>query len=226
MPFVLPAFLFNIWFRRAMLALVLVAAYFYWQHRQRQIGRQEGAAVESQANATVQAQNVQSNRTVTVEDLATISMKMTVLEKQLEAQNNLILIVAQQRQQKASEVQGMSPAEVDARINQVLGKPQGSTTFTEDDRRRFLGCLEDLPLCNQQVKEQAVKIDTQKDEIVLAKQKFDRLAIYTTSLEQTYTALWNDKAQAKRSGKCLWLWKCSRPQLKVPDPKLLLQRPN
>lgn len=221
----LPAWMLNIWVRRAALVLALVAAYFIWQQHERGIGKQQGSANESQSNATVQAKQVDSDRTTTITQITLLTQQISSLQKQVETQQTIVLSLIQQRQNAAQGVSGMTATQVDARINEALGRAQNATDYSPDDKRRIAACLTDLPLCNQQVKAQADEIDGLNATVTKSQQQYDSLAGYTTRLEGNYTALWNDKSQAKRSVKCLWLWKCARPKILTPNPTELLRKP-
>ena len=201
----------NIWVRRAALAVVVVIALLAVRQHYINLGKSQGRQTEQQHSIQQTEQSHAGDRDQVLTVLNTLQLKVEASERRQETLTQALLQLATRQQQAKQEVAGMTPEQLDA----VLAK------YT---KRELADCVNQLPICEATRDRQAEKISEIEGEVATLDQKFSTLASYTGRLEGYYVAAWNDASQPRRSWKCFQLWKCSRPQLKVPDPKELLSQ--
>lgn len=218
------ALLANIWVRRALLAAALLIAFFVIRQHFINEGKTQGAADQAQRSAVdLEAQRV-ADRKTTEQQLGVFQQKIDASAAQAQSDRMLFLSLVSQRAAVPAQIAAMTPVQVQAQINAALGKAATAPlTYTDQDQRKFAACFDDLNLCNQQVDAKSKESVAMAEQLAGTGAQYQELGRYTSSLEQLYTQLWNDKAQPKRAPQCLWLWKCVRPKLATPDPAKLLR---
>lgn len=196
------------------------------RHHWIDLGLERGVAQESQQQQVAQAGTLTQVHDSTVPQLQELTRQISSLALTVAALQGNMNALGQQRQRDTQTVAGMTPEQVQTAINQALGKPQGSTDFNLDDRRRALDCFQQLPSCNQQVQTGQAIIQGLREAEDKQQQRYQMLAIYQGQWQQAYVTLWNDKSLPRRRPYCLWLCK-TKPVMKSPPPgELLTAKPN
>jgi TolA-binding protein len=208
----------NIWFRRACIVVLVLVALFAVRQHYINLGKTQGTQNQAQQSANQGAADVKSDHVSTVNQITQLNQQINLLQKQVDTTQTLILAIVQQRQQATQAVAVMTKDQVDARIDWALGRSPGASEYTLDDKRRIAECFTQLPLCNKENVQYQTEIGALEEKQVTSEKKYDTLTTYTVNLERNYTELWNEKALPKRSPKCLYLWKCSRPKISQPNP--------
>lgn len=131
-----------------------------------------------------------------------------------------------------AEVKSLKDGDLHAYNVQKIGlrkDGEANSCYTGAEERAISDAVVAAPLLNQKVSQieadmQEVRgqVGAAKAEIAGLNQKVTALATYTNELEKDYTTLYNLNPPKRRSPKCLWLWKCGKKRLPVPDPKELL----
>ncbi len=205
-------FLSNIWVRRALLAIVAVIAFLALRQHYVNLGHKQGIADQTQTDADQREKERSADRAETEGKLKLLQQQINDAATHATQQQQLFVSLLGQRQQAATQVAGMTEAQVEAIVAKY-------------SPRQLADCVTQLPFCNQQL-EAKVQESVEKDkQIAGEQQKYGDLADYTVSLERTYADLYNSKAIARRSWKCLKIWHCSRPKITAPDPSTL-KRPS
>jgi chromosome segregation ATPase len=198
----------NIWFRRAALAVVVIIALLSVRQHYINLGKTQGQQNEVQ-------HSIQGTETTRAADFAQVTTVLNQLQVHIEASDrrqealqNALIMLATQRQQAKQDIAGMTEAQVEAIV-------------AKHSPRELADCVTQLPLCEQQNEKQGEKIKEMDGKIVDLDSQITTLGSYTDRLHGYYAAVWNEASRPKRSPKCLYLWKCARPQIKQPSPEEL-----
>lgn len=218
--------------------LVLVALFAWGQMKKRE-GKEEGKQEQQQESATELHALREQDRLQTekqVEQLqAMIESYKAAYERSTAREGALAAAVstlASQRQSVVESVNRMPDSAIHGYIVQQLNlRPQGDTTagYLPAEERELARCVADRPLCQEQVKKQEAQIAelregqrAQQQQIDAQGQKYSVLEAGYNRLQGYYTTLANLYPRKKRSGKCIWLWKCGEQKLPTPEPLTLV----
>jgi chromosome segregation ATPase len=210
------------WAQYVLLGVLVSVALLGVRQHYINVGKAEGKADQQQVQANTGAQDVAEKRDEHVEFMAeqrkVIEQQNKVIEQaqaNIQNLNAMLLSLAAQRQQASQQVAGLT----ESQVMQIVER------YTP---RQLADCVTQLPLCEKQketltdqVREEQSKSEGFKASFDARSREYESLADYTGELEKTYTRLYNDTGRPKRSPKCLWLWKCTKRHLEVPDPKEL-----
>lgn len=222
-PLVIPAWLANIWVRRAILVAVLMAAFLLLRQHYVDEGKRQGEQTQAQRSAAQIEQQRVADRAATEKQLAAIQSQIQQAIQSQQQDRQLFAALLAQRQQASTQAAKVPDEQLTPALHQALGNAASNQPLTAAEQRQALSCLYQLPICDQQVTTKQKEADAIKAERDGVKEQYREVATYTVGLEKLYTQLWNDKAQPRRSIKCLWLWHCDRPQIKTPAPEKLLR---
>lgn len=210
------ALLGNIWFRRAaIVAAVVVLLFFaaqYFEHKGAVQARQDSA--QQVARAIEQGRT--KDRSELEERLKPFQEQAAAAKTKADSAQQLFLTVLAQRGAATQQQAGMNDAQISAAVRSQIGDLADPAV-----QRSILSCRTQLPLCEQEVAHQADIASANAARTDAVQGSYDELAGYTEKLEGHYTDLWNAKSTPVRSWKCVKLWRCSRPQIKTPDPATL-----
>lgn len=217
----MPLWFANVWVRRA--AVVLAVGFVLLGARQHFIneGKRQGWDNAGQATAGDLQKQSAVDRADTASRLEAIERAIEASNMRADADRLLIVELARQRAAVPQQVAGMTSQQVQEQINRYLGKSADAGPLTEQDDRAVLTCFKQLDLCTKQTEAAASEAQELRAASDKSEEKYSELSGYTTRLEQNYTMLFNATAKPRRSPKCLWLWRCTRPHVDVPDPKVL-----
>jgi chromosome segregation ATPase len=210
------------WAQYVLLGVLVSVALLGIRQHYINVGKEQGMADQQQVQANTGAQDVAAKRDDHVEVLAEqrkiIEQQNQVIEQakaNIQSLNAMLVSLATQRQQASQQVAGLT----ESQVMQIVER------YTP---RQLADCVTQLPLCEKQ-KEALTKQVTEehsategfKVQFEARSREYDSLADLQAETEKAYVRLYNDTARPKRSPKCLWLWKCTKPHLEVPDPKEL-----
>lgn len=152
--------------------------------------------------------------------------------------------LATRQQQVQTEINALStPAEFELRIKQdlALRRPEDMARpgFVVDELKLIAQAVADRPIILERLEKVegrtvalAGQVDAQKGELKavqeqLASEKRARASLERGYGELTgyYVTLYNSIGVKKRSGKCLYLWKCGEKKLPTPAPAELAEGP-
>lgn len=154
-------------------------------------------------------------------------------------ESNLVKTLAslsQSRAQSAERVNSLPDTALHSAIVSALGvrdATESPSCFTFREERKILETLTDYPACQKQTQlqtEQIAEIRTQvaslRDEVKAVEQQAQAEKQLRTRYAEFYATAYNLLRQKKRSGKCLFLWKCGKePTLNIPAPDNLSKTP-
>ena len=140
--------------------------------------------------------------------------------------------LAQQRSDAIRQVQAVPDNQLRSAIVERLAlRPVGVEVacYTPSEERKILEAVTDYPPCQKQTQlqsEQIAEIRTQvaslRDEVKAVEQQAQAEKQLRQRYAEFYTTAYNLLRQKKRSGKCLFLWKCGKePVLSIPKPDLI-----
>lgn len=206
----------NVWARRAAMVagalLVLFMAAKYFEHKGSVQGRQDMA----QEVANQIEQRHQADRAELAQQLAPALAAASAAEQKAATANQLLLAVLSQRSAATAQVAGMNDAQVSAAVRKEIGD-----LALPEVQRQILACKTQLPLCEQEAAAARQKADENGNAAAAWKHSYDDLSLYDTKLEGNYRDLFNVKATAVRSWKCVKMWRCSKKKISAPDPATL-----
>ena len=217
------ALLSNVWVQRAGLVLALLIAGLGLRQHYINVGHTEGHQEAQQQTADQLAQQAKENREATQKVLDAAQAVIDNAQAQQKQAQAQLHALAQQRAAIPQQVAGMTPNQVQQQIDAALGRQNAvAGQYTSADNQRILQTIDNLKLCDAQLTAETAKQAATQSELDGTQAQNKALLSYAIGLEQNYTELWNTTAQPKRGAKCLWIWKCTRPKIKAPDPTLLL----
>jgi hypothetical protein len=211
------AILKNRYVQYGLIVVALVIGYSIMRQHFINQGKEQGQQETEQRAADALEEARKADRAKTAEILNANATEMKYQRELSEAAQLAFMQLATQRQTATAQIASMTASQVEDAINRALGKKPGEQE-TEQDRRTIANCLVQLPFCEKQVAAKQDEVNAKAKELEKSQSSLDTLTGYTVRLEQTYTNLWNLKAEKKRSVKCMFLWKCSRPHINAPNP--------
>lgn len=211
------------WVQYGLLVVAALLAFAWARQHYINQGKQQGHEEATQQAADYIEKARTADREVTAQVLKENAVELQRQRELGQAAQLAFMQLASTRQQAAASVAGMSASQVEDAIARALGKQPGANTNTEQDRRTIANCLQQLPYCEQQIRAREDEIKADEKQIATTKNSLTALGGYAVRLEEKYAELYNLKASPKRSIKCAWLWRCTRPSINVPNPEELLR---
>lgn len=214
----------------AALGLLLWHLHHDWVNEGKQ--QQRGADVtETQKLLTDQRADLQKRLDASDAALAQLTEVLKGLTSRIDSDRATIASLSQKQITASQQVSQVPDTQLVTDLRVKLAVPaQVGPVLTLLELRKTDEILTDYPWQVQQVEAYRDLSDTESKKIdalgqqvnVLTDEKND-LATWSDSVYQGYVQAFNSVPRAKRSVKCLFLWKCSQgKQLPIPKPEQLL----
>jgi hypothetical protein len=193
----------NVWVRRGLLAVGVLALLWMVREHYVQLGEARGKEAQAVASAQEGEQQREAQRKDAVDEVAVLRAEIAAMDARGEALARAVqtsIAAAQQlagaRAQAEQQVMGIPAGDLHASNRKALGEMDGA--YSEDDERKIAACLADRPLCERQSAALSDANTNLQQELALERkargaqqQQFQALMGYTGALEQQYVNVYN-----------------------------------
>lgn len=212
----------------------------WWVYRSGKEAGKEAQKQESTQETKAQIEEFRKNAEAEYQRLTTLNQEAVAQAQQLnrEAQAreakllNSLQSLSRERSDNLQALQRVPDSGLHQAVVSTLGIRHVSDTascYTPAEERKILEAVTDYPPCQKQTQlqsEQIAEIRTQvaslRDEVKAVEQQAQAEKQLRQRYAEFYTTAYNLLRQKKRSGKCLWMFKCGKePVLSIPKPDLI-----
>lgn len=225
----------NRWVRYGLAAVAVLAALAIVRQHYIDVGKTAGQLEEKQRT---QGAIEDTRKTERADAVAKISAKEAeaqaagaradAAEQVAQQFADLNRTLISQRSAVAGKVNATPDTELHAGVTAALGlRPANDATagYYPAEERSLYSCVLDRPLCAKQsealgkeVAQHTAAIDELRHQVAAQGAQYDALSTYTVALEGHYRDAVNLFPKMKRGAHCLWLARCERTVLPVPNP--------